>query len=602
MGLTPGGFIAQMEMEIQEDMNAQSIYNYGDTGDECDDTFFAEQMSALNDIENEEGEFNHLADLRGLFNLPSASPVPVGPSHVCHLDANDLKAIEVYLEDACKIGFLLSYPPSQGRMTFAELRNLIQPLLQGTHMNKVLICNILLALLPGSDILGLYLEEWGPHLDQWTSQLNEKDAEDEFLITLETSPSLLLILADRRQRRVIHFGGKLPLTAAFEDMFLKHGLWFETIDKPQSQPELEDTLNLVYTAMHLTVDSFSFTSIQDLIMTLIKALLIPYENQRRTVLQKLGITGGPTARQPQLQGRAAISPRNMPALEQIPELYNAKIRSLPLGGRKTLRMLQCIKEIGCVTILETLKVAAAQPMELLPTSGPQHLLQIHRYLDTKSVSSHLDVARMRYVKLCYFNAFQSEVQTLTAMKKQSRINRKQGKKRVCLSVDDTPETEWINSTYPNIDHGSHPSAWIVRRAIIQGIEERYGGRSEGIEEDLRRYLTEGAALNYVLHNLNPALLVLFPGDQHGPPCLAYDSLEDASLRAKLRKPINTRDFDTMTDKEAKWFQQALRTLRPELYAPRAINTAIYLLGLPSDAEGNLRCRDPGSTEPLDFLA
>lgn len=273
-------------------------------------------------------------------------------------------------------------------------------------------------------------------------------------------------------------------------------------------------------------------------MDLIKILLNSYQRMDG-VLQQLGIRDDQRTRLRPIS-RAKIPSSGLPAPELAHELYDPDIKSIRQGarGRKILRMLQCIKEVGSVRILEALKVAASQPRESLPTEGPSYLLQIHHYLDTRGASSHLDVARTRFVKVCYFSAFQSAVDTLKEKKRLSRIEKKLMSKRLV----DTPETDWICINYPSIDHTKALSAnLIVQESIVGGIHRQYGGCTDIIKEHLKRYLVEGATLNLILHRLEPAHLVLFPGDQHWDPCLSYKSLEDAAIKAKLEKPIKVKE-------------------------------------------------------------
>jgi hypothetical protein len=309
--------------------------------------------------------------------------------------------------------------------------------------------------------------------------------------------------------------------------------------QPEELQPLESTLALVYMAVRSTVNSLTYTSARDLRMDLIKALLGPSQNTNSAILQQLGITDDQaTCRRLRPSNQSTIPSSGLPAPEQTRELYNPGITSiLPrAGGKKTLRMLQCIKEVGSAGVLGALKVAAVQPRELLPTEGPSYLLKIHHFLDEKAASNHLDVARTRFVKHCYFNAFDYAVGTLAMKKRESRIERKK-------MIKEKPATDWICKNYPNIDHTQpRHSEWIVREAIAIGMQIEYGWRTtDSIKENLKRYLTEGATLSLILQGLDPALLVLFPGNQQCNPCLSYENLEDTAVKARLGKFIEATE-------------------------------------------------------------
>lgn len=357
-------------------------------------------------------------------------------------------------------------------------------------------------------------------------------------------------------------------------------------------------------------------------MDLIKALL--RSNKRiDAVLQQIGIGNNQsTCRRLRSVNRAEISLYGLPSQELVQQMYDPSLSFMPLGGKKVLRILQCIKEIGSSRVLSSLKVAAAQPKVSLPTEGPSYLLNIHHFLDTRGPSSHLDVARTRYVKHVYFRAFQEAVDVLREKKELSRKEKRRKRDRQFPSIDaETPESDWIRNNYPNVDHTKNLTAMlVVQESIVGGICEQYGGSADIIKNDLKRYLAEGATLNLILHKLEPELLVLFPGDQYWDPGLTFDNLEDTAARAKLKKPIKVKEYvpisprlssltsarfsiDALTEKEANWFGQVLPVLRPELYVPCAIPVATALIGLPSDADVRLKERDPAAyaAKPLEFL-
>jgi hypothetical protein len=176
-------------------------------------------------------EIDHIGNLEDLFeNFPGpAVPGPAVPGPAVEasprnpLEPSDMAVMNSYVDHACKTGFCPLYPQSHENVSSAALHKLLEPLAQGTPLTKDLILNLLLALLPALLILDTDPEAWGMHLDEWT-QRDELDAkeqgEEEYLAALETSPTFMLMLADKLNQSLMVIGDdNLPMVhkSMFED-------------------------------------------------------------------------------------------------------------------------------------------------------------------------------------------------------------------------------------------------------------------------------------------------------------------------------------------------------------------------------------------------
>lgn len=196
---------------------------------------------------------------------------------------------------------------------------------------------------------------------------------------------------------------------------------------------------------------------------------------------------------------------------------------------KQLRIVQVIYEIGSLHILETLQAAAATlSQDDEGNMGMNGLPQIYHYLDTQGATSHLAIARMRYVTYCYHQTFQNEVHELQEMKRLGRAERKSANNRRTTesfkqgqSIElQTPTTDWIKRHYPGVDEDqtltSFKAADMVRHRIAKRIEELYGGDPKIIQAKLKNYMRVGKTLGSILRAIDPALLILFPGKVPAP--------------------------------------------------------------------------------------
>lgn len=308
------------------------------------------------------------------------------------------------------------------------------------------------------------------------------------------------------------------------------------------QSHVESYLLLVALAEQCILGTtFDEESAQTLRMRYLRALVGRHRSE--IILERLGI-----------QRQRVPCPKSI-AAEEICEFPFSNMKQLEdsmesLEPRK-LRILQCVQEIGSVHILEAIQTAAAEPINSIGQYGKSvnGLPQIHHYLDTQRATSHLDIARTRYLKLCYYQTYIAEVEILQEKKRRRRIEskrvtnqRKTATYHKGLSAPiDTPATDWINRTYP--ESGNSTAESIVKQCVVRGIQKTYGGSPEAIQENLSRYINDGRTFGLMFHGMiDPALLILFPGMEQHEPSLSLEKVDlPEKDRRKLRKPIQLKE-------------------------------------------------------------
>ncbi|KAJ5028945.1 hypothetical protein PSV08DRAFT_387769 [Bipolaris maydis] len=245
---------------------------------------------------------------------------------------------------------------------------------------------------------------------------------------------------------------------------------------------------------------------------------------------------------------------------------------IPRG--RCLRILQCVHEIGCPYILESLKLAFTQKHEGHPQEAVQQpivekLFHIHLYLDRQETQNHLLVARSRYVKYCYFETYLLAVE---ALRKEKRDGTRENKKisalkqttsfklGLCNELPPTPHSDEIHRIYEDFSpvEKKRRAEDMVKNEISKKVAKVYRVEEKCIRRDINRYIREGRVLHYILQGgvvLNPSLLLLFPSFGTSPPSLSTArlgiELKEAEEKS-LNKPI-----------EAIWFGKVLQA-RPGL--------------------------------------
>jgi hypothetical protein len=155
-------------------------------------------------------------------------------------------------------------------------------------------------------------------------------------------------------------------------------------------------------------------SSRDLRLRFLEELLAPYE--RDAVLEQCGIPSNLVPSQkvdtrvmvPQPAAKAQAKDKSFPKLENFDmAALNIAFLEKPndISMVRSLRILQCVNEIGSPTILDSIKLALAElPEDRIPQDVDEPIVEklfhIHIYLETQESRSHLLVARNRYIKFC----------------------------------------------------------------------------------------------------------------------------------------------------------------------------------------------------------
>ncbi|KAL5405076.1 hypothetical protein PMIN06_010283 [Paraphaeosphaeria minitans] len=177
---------------------------------------FVREMPEIDHIGDHGSLFRNMRDVRE--SLPS---VDVSPKEVEEMNS--------LVESACKSGFCPLYPESSAELSSKELRELLEPLFQGTALSKELIYNLLLAYIPALFILDADPEVWATRLGEWEAQRNESDThaqaedEDEVSVALVTSSTVFLILTSKQKREALVIGAE-SVPVAYKAIAEKHGI------------------------------------------------------------------------------------------------------------------------------------------------------------------------------------------------------------------------------------------------------------------------------------------------------------------------------------------------------------------------------------------
>jgi hypothetical protein len=218
----------------------------------------------------------------------------------------------------------------------------------------------------------------------------------------------------------------------------------------------------------------------------------------------------------------------------IPEFDKARLtraltlRHAKITDERCLRILQCIHETGSSRILDSLKTATITPVTMIKTTSNGEayvvtLSYIYHYLYAKAPTSHLAVARSRYVKYCYYQTYQQAVKLLhdslevrrIEQQRLARHRKSSSYAQNLIQLPATPETDRVAQTY-SVTSGR--ASDIVKRDVVQRIQELYGRYSEEDKSHFHKkmtvFLRHGRTMHLVLQEqsspLDPALLLFLP--------------------------------------------------------------------------------------------
>ena len=331
---------------------------------------------------------------------------------------------------------------------------------------------------------------------------------------------------------------------------------------------MESTLFSVYLA-ETTFKNLPATgpSQQDLQSRFLLELLAPYE--RSYILQRLGIPISENymlyqkedCKETLLRGPSDTSGISIPVIpdfnrDALGRAFSCKPESIQLI--RAIRILQCIYEIGSLSVLNRFALDLNKPLQSKSDAGcnMEILLHLHRYLDKEANERHLSVSRSRYLKYCYFESYQTAVDALHVKKERSRDEKKKVDKRkrtatykngLSTYLPSIPITDSINASYNMLTkkEKANSAANMVKTAIVRGIHNSYGAKEDEIFKRMGEYLNEGQTMHLILkgsNRLHPGLLLFFPSQEGNIPSLDISGMElEHKERKKLLKPIKVQE-------------------------------------------------------------
>ncbi|KAF2843987.1 hypothetical protein T440DRAFT_523837 [Plenodomus tracheiphilus IPT5] len=252
---------------------------------------------------------------------------------------------------------------------------------------------------------------------------------------------------------------------------------------------------------------------------------------------------------------------NMQALREV-------VAERPAGitRKRWLRILQCVNEIGSTQILSSVKLS----LQPLPATRPAQkgdqpfvdkLLYIHLFLNGQETLNHVLVAKSRYMKYVYYEAFRSAVESLSQVKHRSNLEQQRlaatrlsasFKAGLLEELPPTPHSDQIREIYSqlNEDERKRRAPDMVKDEIVKRVLANYRGYSwdeKNIRSDVNRYIKEGKALHFMLQGsvcLSPTLFLIFPSCETQPPSLNVDlfpyKLISSEAKA-LKKPVKVQE-------------------------------------------------------------
>jgi hypothetical protein len=469
-----------------------------------------------------------------------------------------------------------------------EVPELLLPLVEEVPLTTQLIHGLLHALLPGTVRV---LEVCSDNVHDEISE-NVEPTENFAAIVYWTDDSQVLLVLGVEALQTIFIIGSSLISVAVSQEFPPPFLDWDTkfidvsrtiitqvlfTDSRQPDtigPHIERTLLSVFLA-EACFCSFPIGKIpssRDLRLRYLQELLAPYE--RDYVLEHCGIPTYLTSSHKadtrviarQSTAQVVINNDTFPNFESfdmsaLRKAFVAKPQEL--SRVRTLRILQCVNEIGSPNILDSIKSALMKQPEkrtaqTLAEPIVEKLSQIHIYLDTQESRSHLLVAKNRYIKFSYFETVQFAAETLQR-DKQGRVQEKHRalcfksttsyKRGFCDKLLDTPHSDSIKRAYGDLPESktNRRSLDVVKDKITQKVMSLTQGSETRIRKNINRYIKEGRVLHHILQGstcLNPSLLILFPGSEKDKPSLdlevVYPDLDNAERR-KLSKPIDIKE-------------------------------------------------------------
>ena len=227
-----------------------------------------------------------------------------------------------------------------------------------------------------------------------------------------------------------------------------------------------------------------------------------------------------------------------------PSLFSKCLSQVPkeLNQQRWFKILQYVSAIGSPAILRSITLAFSELHKKL-TMDPEDdrifekLFRIHLYLERHDGRGHIDNARERYIKYCYYEAYELAVAALQEAKGRAYRERrkvsavrmtatwKQGMRENLPSTPNSDEVDRVYS-YFNPEERKVRAMDMVKLEVSRSIVREHGGNEVDIRKDITRFVKEGKVLHTVLYGarcLNPKLFILFPSqDSHRPVLQPHD--------------------------------------------------------------------------------
>jgi hypothetical protein len=510
------------------------------------------------------------------------APQPKLPKDTVQESAVDVdRTIAADIDFVCHLEFRLPQDCLETDPVSAhDIRTLLSPFQDNTSLGPHLLAGLLYALLPGgtkimtidhlNDVCADLLKK-EPHISRFAllvvgsgdPALMLGDIEADSIYYLGTSNMEALELSERVAEHLNRRIEKIEVSAS-------NGQIFFALKLNQLSPGADYTLYLLHRAeMLCSGTSERFLGAQALRRRYLKELVAPYRTHGVLEGMKIPHCGVPAVKvdmRDMIASPTIESPLESPPFE-IHDLegFNhgllqqalSKARA-SIGTKKTLRILQCISEIGSEEVLGSLQASlnnAGDTNLQHETPVVQKLLHIHQYLDEKETESHIAIAKNRYVKYCYFEIFQLAARLVSTAKELGHKERHKVMLRKAsvswhLQIFDdddrdlpsTPNTDGLERLFSglSIEERKKPATAMLKLWIAKQLETN--GNRERIKRSVDRYLREGKIMHLILQGVNPSLLILFPGFQTQEPSLDPSQFStDPKLLKSLRKPICVRE-------------------------------------------------------------
>lgn len=244
--------------------------------------------------------------------------------------------------------------------------------------------------------------------------------------------------------------------------------------------------------------------------------------------------------------------------ENLEAMWNSKPPEVPLI--RALRAIQIAVDVANPTLLGEIRTALKQPrhcVDISPSDTPapwgKKLALAHMAVSNQlGFVSHAEVVGGAVARAHYFMAYEVARVQLSSRIHESRREKNSARR----GRKPTPITDGLKREFGHLLVGKQrDAAELLRQSIVQElIDLNFGCDRLEIRKRVNILLKQGEVLSRILDytdamdphsgqravvSLNPALLILFPGEEKGTPELSLQG--DASNTIHLSKPITLNE-------------------------------------------------------------